>query len=214
MKVVLADDHRMMRDGLRAVLERAGVEVVGEAANGHEAISEVKRASPDVLVIDIAMPELNGIDATRRLCADQPGIKILALSMNSDRRYVIAMLEAGASGYLLKNAASDELLSALAAVTRGETYLSPPIAGSVVDAAVGRGLSMRIGPERPLSLREREVLQLMAEGRSSKEVAAILHIALPTVETHRRQIMEKLGLRTVAELTKYAIREGLTSAEP
>jgi DNA-binding NarL/FixJ family response regulator len=214
MKVVLADDHRMMRDGLRAVLERAGVEVVGEAANGHQAISEVKRANPDVLVIDIAMPELNGIDATRRLCADLPGIKILALSMNSDRRYVIAMLEAGASGYLLKNAASDELLSALAAVTRGETYLSPPIAGSVVDAAVGRGLSMRVGPERPLSLREREVLQLIAEGRSSKEVAAILHIALPTVETHRRQIMEKLGLRTVAELTKYAIREGLTSAEP
>jgi DNA-binding NarL/FixJ family response regulator len=214
MKVVLADDHRMMRDGLRAVLEKAGVEVVGEAANGHQAISEVKRANPDVLVIDIAMPELNGIDATRRLCADLPGIKILALSMNSDRRYVIAMLEAGASGYLLKNAASDELLSALAAVTRGETYLSPPIAGGVVDAAVGRGLSLRVGPERPLSLREREVLQLIAEGRSSKEVAAILHIALPTVETHRRQIMEKLSLRTVAELTKYAIREGLTSADP
>jgi DNA-binding NarL/FixJ family response regulator len=214
MKVVLADDHRMMRDGLRAVLEKAGVEVVGEAANGHQAISEVKRANPDVLVIDIAMPELNGIDATRRLCADLPGIKILALSMNSDRRYVIAMLEAGASGYLLKNAASDELLSALAAVTRGETYLSPPIAGGVVDAAVGRGLLLRVGPERPLSLREREVLQLIAEGRSSKEVAAILHIALPTVETHRRQIMEKLSLRTVAELTKYAIREGLTSADP
>jgi two-component system response regulator NreC len=214
MKVVLADDHRMMRDGLRAVLERAGVEVVGEAANGHQAISEVKRANPDVLVIDIAMPELNGIDTTRRLCAELPGIKIIALSMNSDRRYVIAMLEAGASGYLLKNAASDELLSALAAVTRGETYLSPPIAGSVVDEAVGRGLSVRIGPEKPLSPREREVLQLIAEGKSSKEAAAILHIALPTVETHRRQIMEKLSLRTVAELTKYAIREGLTSAEP
>jgi two-component system response regulator NreC len=213
MKVVLADDHRMMRDGLRAVLERAGVEVVGEAANGHEAIAEVKRLRPEVLVVDITMPELNGIDATRRVTAELPGVKVIALSMNSDRRYVIAMLEAGAAGYLLKNSASDELLNALAVVARGETYLSPAIAGSVVEQAVGRAPSGRREAERPLSVREREVLQLIAEGKSSKGIAATLEIAVTTVETHRRQIMDKLNLRTVAELTKYAIREGLTSAE-
>lgn len=216
MKVLLADDHRMMREGLRALLEKAGVEVVGEAANGHEAIAEAKRLRPEVIVIDIAMPELNGIDATRRLTAELPDIKVVALSMNSDRRYVMAMLEAGAAGYLLKNAASDELLNALAVATRGQTYLSPAIAGRVVDEAIGKGPSSRHGPdtERPLSAREREVLQLIAEGKSSKEIASVLHIAVPTVETHRRQIMDKLNLRTIAELTKYAIREGLTSAEP
>jgi two-component system, NarL family, response regulator NreC len=213
VKVVLADDHRMMRDGLRAVLERAGVEVVGEAANGHEAIAEVRRLRPEILVVDITMPELNGIDAARRVTAELPGIKVIALSMNSDRRYVIAMLEAGATGYLLKNSASDELLNALAVVTRGQTYLSPAIAGSVVEQAVGRAPSSRREAERPLSVREREVLQLIAEGKSSKGIAATLEIAVTTVETHRRQIMDKLNLRTVAELTKYAIREGLTSAE-
>jgi DNA-binding NarL/FixJ family response regulator len=212
VKVVLADDHRMMRDGLRAVLERAGVNVVGEAANGREAIAEVKRVHPDILVIDIAMPELNGIDATRRLTAEMPDVKVIALSMNSDRRYVMAMLEAGAAGYLLKNAASDELLSALGTVARGQTYLSPAIAGLVVDEAIGRAQSTRKAVERPLTGREREVLQLIAEGRSSKEIAAGLRISVPTVETHRGHIMEKLDLHSVAELTKYAIREGLTTA--
>jgi two-component system response regulator NreC len=211
MRVLLADDHRMMRDGLRAVLERAGVEVVGEAANGREAIAEARRLRPDVVVIDIVMPQLNGVDATRRLGAELPGIKVLGLSMNCDRRYVIAMLEAGAAGYLVKNSASEELLDALDAVARGDIYLSPTIAGSVVDHALRENLSQ--GAERPLTLREREVLQLIAEGKSSKETAAVLQIAVATVETHRRQIMEKLNLRTIAQLTKYAIREGLTSAE-
>ena len=125
MKVLLADDHRMMRDGLRAVLERAGVEVVGEAANGHEAIAEARRVRPDVVVVDVVMPQLNGIDATRRLGAELPGIKVLGLSMNSDRRYVIAMLEAGAAGYLVKNSASEELLDALDVVARGDIYFEP-----------------------------------------------------------------------------------------
>jgi DNA-binding NarL/FixJ family response regulator len=213
MRVVLADDHRMMREGLRALLERAGVEVVGEAATGHEALTEVRRLRPDVVVMDIGMPELNGIDATKRLIAELHGLKVLALSMNADRRYVIAMLEAGAMGYLLKNSASDELLTALDAAMRGETYLSPAIAGGVVAQAIHGGSSARLGEQRELSVREREVLQLVAEGKSSKEIGAILQIAVPTVETHRRQIMEKLSLRTIAELTKYAIREGLTSSE-
>lgn len=213
MKVILADDHRMVRDGLRAVLERAGVEVVGEAATGHEALAEVRRKRPDVVVMDIGMPDLNGIDATKRMVAELPGTKVLGLSMNADRRYVIAMLEAGAVGYLLKNSASEELLNALEAVVRGETYLSSAITGSVVARAIQGSPTTRLSEERPLTVREREVLQLVAEGKSSKEIGVILHIAVPTVETHRRQIVEKLNLRTIAELTKYAIREGLTSTE-
>ena len=213
MRVVLADDHRIMRDGLRAVLTAAGVQVVGEAGDGEAAIAEAARSHPDVVVIDIAMPKLSGIEATRELRAKMPGTKVIALSMNSDRRYVMAMLEAGAAGYLLKDAAADELLVALDAVGRGETYLSPAIAASVVDHALRARPSPSSGPEKPLSAREREVVQRIAEGKSSKEIATILHIAVPTVDTHRRQIMDKLQLRTIAELTKYAIREGLTSAE-
>jgi len=195
------------------VLEAAGVAVVGEAATGHEALSEAQRLHPDVVVMDIGMPELNGIDATKRLMAEAPGLKVLALSMNADRRYVMAMLEAGAVGYLLKNSASEELLVALDAVARGETYLSPAVAGSVVSRALHGRSTPESSETRPLSVREREVLQLVAEGKSSKEIGSILHIAVPTVETHRRQIVEKLNLRTIAELTKYAIREGLTSSE-
>jgi DNA-binding NarL/FixJ family response regulator len=202
-----------MRDGLRAVLTAAGVQVVGEAGDGEAAIAEADRSHPDVVVIDIAMPKLSGIEATRRLRAKMPGTKVIALSMNSDRRYVMAMLEAGAAGYLLKDAAADELLVALDAVGRGETYLSPAIAAGVVDRALRARPSPSSGSDKPLSAREREVVQRIAEGKSSKEIATILHIAVPTVDTHRRQIMDKLHLRTIAELTKYAIREGLTSAE-
>ncbi len=203
MRVLLADDHRMMRDGLRAVLERDGIEVVGEAANGREAVAQARALAPDVVVMDVTMPELNGVDATRRITHVLPRTKVLALSMSADQRYVTAMLESGASGYLLKNAASDELLRALEAVMRGETFVSPSIAGPNARAA-----------DKALSPRERQVLQLLAEGKSSKEIAMALEIALPTVETHRRQLTAKLNLRTIAELTKYAIREGITSVEP
>jgi DNA-binding NarL/FixJ family response regulator len=210
VRVLLVDDHRMMRDGLRAVLERDGIEVAGEASNGHDAIAETLRLRPDVVVMDVAMPSLNGIDATRRLTSEVPGIKVIGLSMNADQRYVIAMLEAGAAGYLLKNCASEELINALSVIARGETYLSPEVAACVVRSEF-RGHRPRL--ERSLTPREREVLQLLAEGKSSKEIASVLDIALPTVETHRRQLMAKLNLRTIAELTKYAIREGLTTLE-
>jgi DNA-binding NarL/FixJ family response regulator len=214
MRILLADDHRMMRDGLRAVLEKDGIEVVGEAANGREAVEQAIALAPDVVVMDIAMPELNGIDATRRIVSELPHAKVIALSMSADRRYVMAMLEAGASGYLLKNAASDELLRALEVVMRGETYLSPSIAGGVVGRAIVPGAPTSARAEKQLTPRERQVLQLLAEGKSSKEIATTLQIALPTVETHRRQLTAKLNLRTIAELTKYAIREGITSVEP
>jgi DNA-binding NarL/FixJ family response regulator len=209
MKVVLADDHAMVREGLRAVLEKAGVRVIGEAANGREAVAEVLRLHPDVVVMDLAMPELNGVDAARRLTKELPGTKIVALSMTADRRYVTAMMAAGAAGYVLKNAAAEQLIEALNVVTSGEKYLSPEIA----DQHFSTRASARGTTEKGLTPREREVLQLVAEGKSSKEIAVTLSIALPTVETHRRQLMEKLGLRSIAELTKYAIREGLTSAE-
>ena len=214
MKVLLADDHRMMLAGLRAVLEKAGVEVTGEAATGLEAIAETQRLRPDVVVMDVGMPDLNGIDATRRLVRELPGVKVVGLSMSADRRYVAAMLEAGAMGYVLKDEAADALLHALEAVSRGLTFLSPGVeAAGVALAGVRRRTPPAMPQARPLTQREREVLQLLAEGRSSKEIAMALDIGLPTVETHRRQIMSKLKLRSVAELTKYAIREGITSVE-
>jgi DNA-binding NarL/FixJ family response regulator len=215
MRIVLADDHRILREGLRAVLEKNHFEVVGEASTGLEAIAVAHEQKPDVVIMDINMPDLNGIDATRRLTMELPGVKVLALSMHSDQRYVIAMFEAGAAGYVLKNASTDELLLALPAVVRGQIYVSPALAGVVANRALGRRRpsDAKAKALNPLTPREREVLQLLAEGKSSKEIAVTLAIALPTVETHRRQLMGKLGMRTIAELTKYAIREGLTSVE-
>ena len=173
MNLVLADDHKMMRDGLRAVFEKVGIEVVGDASNGHEAIAEAKSARPDVVIVDVAMPLLNGVDATRRVTKEMPGIKVIALSTNSDRRYVIAIFEAGAVGYLLESAASEELISALEVVHGGATYVSPSIAGSVVEQAIRRetpdGRTDRT--DTPLSLREREVLQLVAEASRGRRVA-------------------------------------------
>jgi len=211
VSILLVDDHIMMRDGLRALLEQAGLQIVGEAANGHEAITLAERLKPHIVVMDITMPQLNGIDATRRIVTDLPGTKVIALSVNTDRRYVIAMFQAGAVGYLLKNSASEELIQAVRAVSQNLTYVSPSIGAIVVDnlstpAAEGAA-------NRQLSPREREVLQLIAEGKTSKDVAQRLNLSVPTIETHRRQIMDKLNLRTIAELTKYAIREGLTSID-
>jgi DNA-binding NarL/FixJ family response regulator len=220
MKILLCDDHRMMRDGLRVILEKEGLEVIGEAANGRDVIPLVAELHPDLVVMDISMPELNGIDATRRLLAQFPDLKVVGLSMNSDRRYVVAMFAAGAAGYLLKSSASEELIQAVRVVGTGLKYVSPAVAGSFLDdymdqAQGAQPASGSSGPgmSKPLSSREREVLQLLAEGNSSKDIAAQLDIAATTVETHRRQIMDKLQLRTIAELTKYAVREGLTTLE-
>lgn len=208
LKVVLVDDHQIIRDGLRAILEKhPEICVVGEAADGHEALALASATRPDVIVMDVSMRGLNGIDATKRIMSELPGIKVIGLSMNSDRRYVLAMLSAGASGYLLKDAAAEELLRALWTVAAGQTYLSSAITSVVVDAALHASPTLDAST---LSVREREVLQLLAEGHTSKAIGTALHIAVTTVETHRRQIMSKLNLRTIAELTKYAVREGLT----
>lgn len=223
MRLLLCDDHRLMRDGLRAILEKAGLEVVGEAADGRQAVQLAERLGPDIVVMDVVMPELNGIDATRTIVARCPSVKVIGLSVSADRRYVQTLLAAGASGYLLKSSAADELIEAVQAVASGRPYVSPGVA-SVIGAraseadAVRGGLTPSSVPpssrtQRALSAREREVLQLLAEGYSSKEIAARLQVATTTVESHRRQIMDKLRLRTIAELTKYAIREGLTSLE-
>jgi DNA-binding NarL/FixJ family response regulator len=212
VKILLADDHKMMRDGLRAILEKEGLQVVGEAQNGLETIALARSLRPRIVIMDISMPELNGIDATRRLVAELPTIKIIALSMNADRRYVLAMFKAGARGYLVKNSASDELLAAVRAMANDQIYVSPAVASIVVDNFLGAAPPV-VKPERELSPREREVLQLLAEGKTSKDIAGLLSLAVPTVETHRRQIMDKLNLHTIAELTKYAIREGLTSID-
>jgi len=211
MNILVVDDHRMMRDGLRAILEKEGWTVVGEAASGREAVVLAHRLQPEVVVMDISMPDLNGIDATVRLLAELPRLKIIGLSMNSDRRYVMAMFKAGAVGYLLKNSAAEELIQAVRAVMDDLTYVSPSIGSILVDTYVADASGPTEKATKTLSLREREVLQLLAEGQSSKDIATLLKIAVPTVETHRRQIMDKLNLRTIAALTKYAIREGLTT---
>jgi DNA-binding NarL/FixJ family response regulator len=211
MRILLADDHTLMRHGLRAILEKEmDIQLVDEASNGREAVEIARRTRPNVVLMDIGMAGLNGIDATREIVAENRDAKVIGLSMNSDRRYVVAMFAAGAVGYVPKDAASSELVFAIRTVLQNQTYVSPAVAEDVV--AVARAAQPE-ATAHSLSSREREVLQLLAEGKTSKDIAATLHVALPTVETHRRQIMTKLGIRTIAELTKYAIREGLTALE-
>jgi len=214
IRVLLVDDHELMREGLRSILEReSDVEVVGEAASGRAAVELARTLEPDVVVMDVAMKDSNGIEATRQLRSAWPDLKVIALSSHSDSRYVNAMLDAGACGYVLKANAYDDLRRALVAAQQGKSYLCPDVTESVV------GASLR-GPEgepdhshASLSPREKEVLQLLAEGLSSPEIGQRLYIATTTVETHRRNVMRKLRIHRVADLTKYAIREGLTSLE-
>lgn len=214
IRILLADDHQIMREGLRAVLAaEASFQVVGEAENGREAAALARDVSPDVVIMDIGMPDLNGVDATRQIKAQNPGIKVIALSMYADRGYVLGILEAGASGYVLKSGAYDELQRAVKAVMQGKTYLSPDIAQMVVDARVRAPSQADAITQDRLGPREREIVQLLAEGHSSPEIARKMHISTRTVETHRRNIMKKLDLHSVAELTKYAIREGLTELD-
>ena len=214
IKILLADDHELFRKGLRALIEEQDdLQVVGEATNGLEAIRLAQKLTPDVVLMDLSMPDLNGVDATRQILQANAKVKVIALSMHTDSRAVDRILRAGALGYLLKEAALAELTQAIHAIMKGGTYLSPMIAREVVDKL---RKTPPAGPRsllQTLSVREREVLQLLAEGGTTKEIAAKLFVSPKTVETHRHQVMEKLKLQSIADLTKYAVREGLTSLE-
>ncbi len=214
VRVLLVDDHQMMREGLRVLLSGApDIEIVGEASDGRTALDLVRTLLPDVVVMDIGMPELNGVEATRQIRAEHEGVQVIALSTHTDKSYVHHMLEAGACGYVLKISAHDELLRAVRAASRGRTYLSPEIAGVVVERSTPAHAGGKVSAYSTLGAREREVLQLVAEGKTSAETAKQMHISIKTVESHRRNIVQKLGLHGTAELTKYAIREGLTSLD-
>ena len=189
------------------------LEVIGTADNGRQALTLVRRLKPDVVIMDIAMPELNGIDATRQILDEVPDAKVIALSMHSEKQFIESMLQAGAAGYLLKDSAFEELIKAIRLVCAGKKYLSPDVTDIVLQDFLSPSIGKDVENEQDLSLREREVLQLISEGRSMREIAERLNISVKTVESHRKNIMDKLNLHTVAELTKFAIKQGITSIE-
>jgi DNA-binding NarL/FixJ family response regulator len=214
IKVLIVDDHKIMREGLRFLLkDKPNVNVVGEAENGRDAQALVTKLKPDIVIMDIAMPDLNGMEATKMILNENPDTRIIALSSHSGKEFVTGMFKAGASGYLLKDCAFDELFDAIKAVNAKHTYLSREISDVLVREYVSNIHSAVLESPEELSTREKEVLQLIAEGNSTKEIAARLFISVKTVESHRKKIMQKLSMFTVSELTKHAIRIGLTTLE-
>ena len=212
IRVLLADDHNIVRDGLRVLIERChDMQVIAEAEDGRKALRLVRKHKPDIVIMDISMPYLNGIDATHQILKEVPGAKVIALSMHSDKQYVDGMLRAGAVGYLLKDCAADELIQCIRTVISGRICLGSQIAGYLVKEYLRPTVNDVLASCVKISAREREVLQMIAEGHSTRNIAESLHISIKTVETHRKNIMEKANLHSVAELTKYAIRHGLTS---
>jgi DNA-binding NarL/FixJ family response regulator len=205
LRILLADDHAILRDGLRALLEAAGYQIAGETGHGRETLRLVRELRPDVVVVDIAMPGLNGVDATRAIQRESPDTRVVVLTVHEEEAYVAEALRAGARGYVLKTQASADLVLAIEEAQRGGIYLSPRVSSSLVEA-------FRAGtpcPQDPLTPREREVLQLIAEGKSTKEVAAALGVSTKTAETHRGRLMSKLGIHHTAGLVRYALRRGL-----
>ena len=213
VRIFLADDHTLLRAGIRSLLEKMpGVEVVGEAADGREALNLVKTLLPDIVLMDIAMAGLNGLEATARIAREFPGVRVIILSMHANEEYVLQTLRAGAAGYLLKDAATAELELAIHAVARNDTYLSPAISKRVVEDYLGR-TSGEKSPLEQLTPRQREILQLIAEGKSTKEMAFVLGVSVKTVETHRAQLMDRLGVHDVPGLVRHAMRMGLVPPE-
>jgi DNA-binding NarL/FixJ family response regulator len=226
IRVVLADDHRIVRDGLRSLLgHETDMDVVGMASDGLEAVRLARELQPDVLVTDVAMPGLNGLEAIRRIHSEQPAVRLLCLSMHDDSRMVLAVLNAGASGYVLKDSSSEELATAIRKVVARKVYVSPDLMDVVVDGLRQQQDSAQSKPNgqpagadnrpdealTPLTPRERELVQLLSEGYSSNDVAERMHVSIKTVATHREHVMRKLRVGSVAELTRYALREGLSS---
>ena len=206
IRILLADDHAVVRQGFKMILDaQPDMEIVGEAGNGHEAVELAQKLKPDVVVMDVAMPELNGIEATRRVMEAVTHARVLALSMHKDSVYVREVLRAGARGYLLKDSGAADLVSAVRAVARGEGYLSPAISDAVLDDYRKHVTD----PIDRLSSREREVLQMLAEGKTNKEIAGVLNLSVYTVDAHRGRIMEKLNLHSINELVRFAVRNGL-----
>ena len=213
-RVILADDHRIVREGLRSVLEgESAVEVVGETDNGRDTVAMAKELEPDIVIMDISMPDLNGVDATRKIVELGLPSRVLGLSAHTDEKFIKGMLVAGASGYLLKDCAGEELLLAIQTLVQGGVYVSPAVADLVVSDFRAHVSGTAVTDEELLSLREREVLQLIAEGKTTAAIAEALHVSVKTIETHRKNVMDKVGVRNVAGLTKYAIRIGLTNLE-
>jgi len=214
IRIVLADDHTILRDGLsRAFQQEDDMEIVGQASDGHAAVEMARELRPNIVVMDINMPSLNGIEATREIQREAPGVRVIALSMHSEKPCIKEIFRAGASAYLVKNCGFDELARAVRAVAAGMTYVSPSISAVVVGDFMRAEEKTAPTAFSLLSAREREIVQLLAEGGTIKQIALRLHISPKTVEAHRLRIMNKLQLDTVAQLTKYAIREGLTSPE-
>ena len=214
IRILLADDHRLFRAGLRALIEKqTDMEVVAEADNGRLAVELAKQLQPKVIVMDISMPDLNGIEAARQIVSAYPATKVISLSMHTDKHFVEGMLQAGASGYLLKDCAHEEFIRAIRTVAQGQTYLIPAVTGQLVEEYVHQAGAKDSPSREILTPCEREVLQLVAEGWGTKQVAAKLGISAKTVEAHRHQIMERLNIHSIAELTKFAVRQGLTSLE-
>lgn len=214
IKVLLVDDHKLVREGIRKILEmEPSIEVVGETDNGRLATQLAKQLAPEVVVMDISMPEMNGIDAIRQITSEMPEVRCVVLSMHATPQFVTQALGAGAKGYVLKNAAVSELLEAVTTVSGNAVYLSPAVAGVIAHDYRNRYSETQPVAEISISSRERQILQLFAEGKNTKQIAFILDLSVKTVESHRSNIMKKLNLHSLADLIKYAIRQGITSLE-
>jgi DNA-binding NarL/FixJ family response regulator len=215
MKIILADDHTIVRKGLAKLInDEPDMEVIGEAGDGREALKLMQKHNPDMVIMDINMPEMNGVIATRQISTEFPRIKVLALSMHSDAHFVASALKAGVAGYLLKDCAVKEMVCAVRDIMNGKHYLDPSLDSPEISAFMREGNDGGKKLHALLSNRELQVLQLITEGKNTKEIALTLFLSIKTIESHRKHIMDKLNIHSIAELTKYAVREGLTSVTP